>query len=183
MKKTLSIIILIIFIFSLSVTITAFNKPLAGVIIKEKTVTSQLFDFFKDRAQLPSVFNDKEKSHLVDVKNVLDLIFSVMLVSVLFLLVLLPISPKSLFYAGIISIIIIFILAVVPWSFSFTFVHKIFFKNNWVFSPDSTIISFYPVSVFQVYSLIIFSVILLFSLILIVSGINLKKFRNICLSR
>ncbi|OYT32130.1 hypothetical protein B6U93_02475 [Candidatus Woesearchaeota archaeon ex4484_78] len=183
MKTVLSIVVLVIFIFSFSIVLTAFNKPLAGVIIKEKTITSQLFDFFKDKAQLPDVFNDKEKSHLVDVKKVLDLIFSVMLVSVLFLLVLLPLNSKALFYAGIISILLVFLFAVVPWSFSFTLMHKVFFRENWMFSPDSALKSFYPDSVFYAYSIVIFSLVLLFSLFFVFLSTKLKKQGSIFWSR
>ncbi len=171
----LSIILLVLFIISFSVSITAFNKPLAKTLSEEKQ-TAQLIDFFKNKDSLPDVFNSEEKSHLIDVKNVLNFILSIALVSLLFLLIL-KLDYKTLIIAGIITILITLIIALLPWSLSFDLMHNAFFTDNWSFPADSKIISFFPESMFQSYAFIIFSIIFLLSIISIITGIVIKKYR------
>ncbi len=108
---------------------------------------------------LPAVFNERESSHLLEVRRLFYRIFTaIYVILALWFLVLLSLRDKqlvkkSLRLGSIISlsaVLTIFVFSLVSFTATFNAVHQPFFSNNsWVFPSNSLLMQLYPESFFQ----------------------------------
>ena len=161
-KKELFPIVLIIifipiFIILSNIDYIAFNEKIYSENSKD------VYSYFKENKPLISDFTPEEKSHLQDVKNLLDLnkwilkaLFLILLSSFFTLFFYFKKNIKenisiSLIYSGIITDILIIFLALISinFNFAFTLFHKIFFpQGNWMFPINSLLILTFPIEFF-----------------------------------
>ncbi len=113
--------------------------------------TKQLISYFKSNSLLTTeFFNQKEKLHLIDVKNLINKTIILFYISLVFLIVLLLINKKELqksfFYSGIFLILITTILSLFQFSPIFIKFHQIFFNNDlWLLNPETdNLINLFP---------------------------------------
>lgn len=138
-----------------------------------------------------SLFDEKEKEHLLDVKvliqNILSFLYSMIFLFFL-LLIFLALAEKTkliqnlskiFFWGGIITFLdaLLFILAI---CFNFKLIfgafHKLFFKSGtWLFSSDSALIRIYQQNFFFDITFSIVLMTLIFASISILSGLLLKN--------
>jgi integral membrane protein (TIGR01906 family) len=140
--------------------------------------TAQLFGYFRSEAQMPSVFSEKEVSHLEDVKTVFDgiNIFFVLLLILFIGLLFLTNIPTMFQRGGVYALVLLAVFAVLPFRWVFTLMHKILFpQGNWTFELGSTLIQYYPHSFWNQYYLIAGVMIVILSLLFILAGWILKK--------
>ena len=128
--------------------------------------TKQLFKYFAGTGQMPAMFNLEEKAHLKDVALVMRGAF---LLFVLVTLALLSLKQyrQSIRQGTILLLIIIALLILIPFDSLFTGFHKIVFpQGGWIFSPESTLIQFYPMKLFatSTFAIVIHSLITAFFL-------------------
>ena len=166
---------------------------------KEKTLSERdaLLDYFKNNEKIinSDFYNEKEKQHLFDVKNLMILsrtavYLSFFILVILFLLVFLKYKNDFL---EIISKIFVF-SAIVLFSFSliaffmqnyfsriFYDFHLIFFSNNlWLLNPvTDNLINLFPEKFFFDAVARIIYVVLLFGVLFFLGGIFLKNSRKI----
>ena len=164
-----------------------FNKNNVNVKDKE-LILDNLLNFFKDKNEL-KYFNEKESSHLADVKNLIDkfisvfyflIILDMLLFTILFIKykkILIKNIKKTLLYSGIltIAVILVFILLSLNFDFLFDNFHILFFAGNWLFPEDSLLIQLFPFNFFYDYFLKILINSFIISLILILISLLLKK--------
>ncbi len=131
------------------------NKSLA------QNVTISLIEYFRYDEKLETdFFNEREASHLYDVKNLIrKLVFSyyssIILMVIFFILYYKKTrdfskSLSSLLVLGSIIVILFFIiLSLIDFTFLFDKFHIIFFEDNYMFPHDSNIIMLFPESFFS----------------------------------
>ena len=125
-------------------------------------ILDNIFLFFKDKSGLDDVFNENEKSHLQDVKNLVvgvNYFFYILLSIEIILLLLLFLAYRkdiAVFFeiigfifmiTGLSIVILSLVLYIFSGSFSDMFVkfHLIFFPwGNWQFPDTSTLIKMFP---------------------------------------
>jgi|GEM_PF-485886 len=188
---TLSIMILIILIFG-SLNFMIFNKDfyhkeyikngsytnlLQDKGIQKATVdniTDNILKFFRSNTEL-QYFTSAEKSHMNDVKKLINLMQYIYYAAALLTIALffycykkykedkyefVRVLSKSLLYSSIASIILlvlIFLMAVFDFSTLFITFHYIFFpQGNWTFESSTLLISLFPEQFFFDISLRIF---------------------------
>jgi len=108
-----------------------FNKNNVNVKDKE-LILDNLLNFFKDKESL-KYFNEKESSHLADVKNLIDkfisvfyflIILDMLLFTILFIKykkILIKNIKKTLLYSGILTIAVILVFILLSLNFDFLF--------------------------------------------------------------
>ncbi len=111
-------------------------------------VTKELFDYFKGISYAPpSYFSDEEKIHLAEVREIWQWL-SIIFPAALFLWVILLVNVKDarrVFLNGsILALLLLFLIAIVPFSYSFEFFHKSLFTQAWKFPLTSALVSIYP---------------------------------------
>ncbi|VVB80776.1 Uncharacterised protein [uncultured archaeon] len=105
------------------------------------------------RGEMPEVFNAEEQSHLQDVKQLIRYGFIALLTTLLILLYCNE-WKKTAKWGTAALFAILAASAVIPFDSLFTKFHQIFFpQGNWIFAPDSTLITFYPQNFFLTYAL------------------------------
>jgi integral membrane protein (TIGR01906 family) len=130
---------------------------------------SDVLDYFKNNDKLikNNFFNDREKQHLLDVKNLINSVFSLfnylLLIFFILLIILVMITKNKknlikyisaiLTYGSILTLIKIlffFLLTKLNFTSFFTSFHKLFFpQGNWLFNPAiDKIILLYPENFF-----------------------------------
>jgi integral membrane protein (TIGR01906 family) len=117
-------------------------------------VTMHLLGYFQSREAVPSIFTEREQSHLADVKRVVQLLqYLLLLLGVLFLALLRFSDVRVVFTRGFLLVVLIaLLLAVLPFDTLFIRFHELFFpQGNWVFPADSTLIRLYPQSFFEAF--------------------------------
>lgn len=152
-----------------------------------ESINKDVLDYFnnKDETIKNDFFNEKEKSHLSDVKKLINdifYLFKLLILNFVVLLIILYFLNKNRFIkhigfgfagGGILTLLYTFFLwFAVKLSFdkTFTIFHQIFFKSNWMFSPlTNKIIILYPQNFFFdfAYDVVIRTLILAVILILI----------------
>jgi integral membrane protein (TIGR01906 family) len=137
-------------------------------------ITKNIMDYFRGRAEL-QYFTEDEKSHMSDVRHLLDLMriiyYSAIAVSIALFIylyitlkndsgVFIRILAKSLLYSSIACIAflaIVLIMCVFYFDATFTLFHLIFFpQGNWMFASSSLLITLFPEQFFMDMSLRIF---------------------------
>jgi len=197
-KNILSILLtisIIVLILASSLLLTIFDKKFYMDFEKEKNIQNKqehienLLNYFQNKdeyIQHPS-FNQREVSHLYDVKNLIkktyqtSLFFAILLISLLVYLFKTKntkIISKSLFHGGTISlgIIILIIFLFSNFHFAFTLFHKLFFaQGTWLFAQQDLLIQLFPLTFFKKILTRILITASLASLIIIAIGIKSKN--------
>ncbi|MCL4417512.1 MAG: DUF1461 domain-containing protein [Actinobacteria bacterium] len=170
-------------------------------------LTQQVFEFFKSGKEFESFklktnynyFNDDEKSHLLDVKiiinNILILFYCSLAVFLILILILYLVTkknykflrPVSLIFLISSSVFIFFILLLYFFASNFTELfenfHLIFFpQGNWAFPEGSLMITMLPFGFFYDFFFKLISTSLIIALVLFACGITgvivTKKINN-----
>ena len=142
--------------------------------------TDNLFGYYRGKNELDhNFFSDQTRSHLADVKNLLIFSQNFLLVSVLTTLILsaplifkrkVKVLANSLFFASVITIIIMILLSfgmLNAFDSFFLKFHQVLFKNDlWQFPPDDNLIKLFPVQFFYFFAQRLFVNILIFSIII-----------------
>ncbi len=140
----------------------------------------KVFLFLEGKQELAAEFTELEKSHLGDVKGVMnyaDYVFYALLAVLTVIVTLHKKNKQFLFYLldywGKFTLLIFgltTILIFLLFDAMFTLFHKIFFQQgNWQFAPDSVIIQTFPFEFFVNISRNIFLLTLIFGIIFILS--------------
>ena len=118
--------------------------------------TQQLLKHFAGQEQIPNIFNQQEKSHLEDVTLLIRLAAILLITIVIACFLLKPNWPLVIKRGTLLLILLLLAGLIVPFDTLFTTFHKIFFpQGNWMFSPESTLIQFYPATFFIAYAVAI----------------------------
>ncbi len=123
-------------------------------------LTINVLDYLNSKGNLTSDFNEREISHMKDVKNLMNSlkIIFIVSISILFILVIFMFlyNYKNfsrflsiyLMYGSAVSIILTIIsaiLSLISFDILFTIFHNLFFSgNSWLFNPADTIINIFP---------------------------------------
>lgn len=109
----------------------------------------------KIQGQTGQVFGQKEKQHMIDVKELFEKGFSVRNISVLIVILavfmLFKVSDntkkdiyKSIFYSSVLSLIVTILLVIfikIDFDKYFTYFHKVFFNNElWLLNPETDVL-------------------------------------------
>lgn len=127
----------------------------SGLFFSAKETNSLVIDYFTDDNKgliNLDVFDEKEKQHLLDVKLLIERVFTFLFFSLVLFFVMLYYNikfknniNKALMYGGLITVAIPFALYYIPFGTFFTAFHNIFFtEGSWIFSPGSALIQIYP---------------------------------------
>jgi integral membrane protein (TIGR01906 family) len=193
MKKSTIVILLFTITFVLSIFLSStkyvvfnhdfYKKEFAKHNVYDKIynadeISEKIIGFFNNNNDLPLVFNNKETSHLKDVKQLIKkgniLLISLSLMNIILLSLLLYYKKslkKIIIYPTIVTFIIPIPLILLNFSNLFIKFHLIFFlQGTWTFVYDSLIIQLFSQNFFYdaMISIIIFSV--LFILIIFFSS-------------
>ncbi len=119
--------------------------------------TKQLFKYFEGRAEMPEIFNAEERSHLADVKHVLNYAYYLLEFFAIVLIFCMMDNWKKIIKYGTLLLLALLLFAYfIPFEAFFTYFHKIVFpQGNWQFPADSTLIQFYPGTFFALYAIAI----------------------------
>ena len=116
--------------------------------------TMQLLGYFQGNAEIPTIFDRNEQSHLADVKQVISLLrwVSLALLAV-FLLLLFKADTGAAFTKGFTLLIALVLLsALIPFGTVFSYFHKMLFaEGTWLFPANSMLILLYPETFFQAF--------------------------------
>ncbi|MEK6862595.1 MAG: TIGR01906 family membrane protein [Nanoarchaeota archaeon] len=146
-----------------------------------------LINYIKDREQLNNFFNEKEKLHMKDVKNLIQKIFLLFYTSLILTILLLiyfiytknyKIILNSIFLSSLSTIIItlILFLSLLNFNIAFTKFHLIIFSNNlWQLNSETdNLINLFPLEFFYDITKQIIINILISSFILIILTLIIK---------
>jgi len=108
--------------------------------------TKQLLQYFKYHSEMPSLFAADEKAHLADVRNLLTYAYYVLeFLAITVTFCMLANWRKVIKWGSALLVLILLFAFLIPFDTFFTYFHKILFpQGNWMFSADSTLITFYP---------------------------------------
>ncbi len=193
--SVLLIFSIIIIILTSSLLITIFDKKFYLNFEKEKNNQSKqehvenLLNYFQNNNKYiqDNSFNQREISHLYDVKNLIQktystlLFFLILSISLLFYLFKtknIKIITNSLIYGGTISLGIIILIIILFSNFNFAFneFHTFFFKSGtWLFNQQDLLIQLFPITFFKKILTRILITSSLTSLVLIAVGIKSKN--------
>lgn len=167
--KILFVISLVLLIITLNIKLLALNfdfykKEFSKLNVYEKIPDANkpalnLINYYKNKEELNNFFNDKEKLHLKDVKELIRkgnlLFYSSLVLSVLLLIYFIYTKNyKTIYSSFLISslILIIFILVIFLTNFQDLFIkfHLLVFNNNlWQLNPDKdNLINLFPLQFF-----------------------------------
>lgn len=131
--------------------------------------TDELFLFFENNGQLDKTFyTENEISHMNDVKilikkfttayyvSIILLIFSMIVIYNISRKEMLDFVLKSLFYSGVISLVLILLFFILSFSSVFDNFHRIFFTGNYTFPYDSHLIMMFNEQFFMLFAQKIF---------------------------
>jgi len=146
------------------------------------TTTVHVLDYFHGKVPVPTLFNTAERSHLADVKRVINTLEWLAPFLFLIWLAVLPFTElNTVLVRGFqILLLIVFLLVLIPFDTVFTHFHQVFFpQGNWMFPADSMLILLYPASFFQAFFTQILALTLVFSSVFAVFGrISLVQHNN-----
>jgi integral membrane protein (TIGR01906 family) len=151
MEKKVVLFVSVLFVF-----LALFSYKLVLLTFSYGGEQLDVVKYVQGRGQLSGGFNEREVSHLADVKAVMfwfDILFLMSFVGVLFLgWMRHNLLGSGLFYGGVTLIIFVLFVGVLS-LFSFNWVfdmfHRLFFvSGSWLFAEDSKIIQLFPLSFF-----------------------------------
>jgi integral membrane protein (TIGR01906 family) len=148
-------------------------------------ISDSIIDFFQDKEELYNQFNEKETSHMNDVKilinkaNNLLFIFSIILIVIFSVLLFYNKNVNKLIIsAGIIGLLLPIPFLLFDFSNLFTKFHLIFFpQGNWQFPLESLLIQLFPKQFFYDAVILIVLKTSIFSILLIILGFYLVNKR------
>ncbi len=154
-----SALLFTIFIFLFSFHSLLYNEYfIHGQLEKHSTPSSyeptkKLISFFQSSEKnIPDVFSDeKEISHLYDVKKIINISTWILFFSFLFVFIYFAFvkSFKFIFLGSFFVLFVSLFLMIAPFTNLFSVFHSFLFKSgSWIFSAESTLITFYPESFF-----------------------------------
>lgn len=155
--------------------------------------TLNIVDYLKNNAELSSEFNEREISHMKDVKSLTYNIVAIYVITLVILVAVILLTffynrkrfkeflSLMLIYGGFFSLaflIVILILAKLNFDFLFDIFHKIFFeKDTYLFSGNDLLIRLFPGNFFYDISFLIFSTALIASAAAVLVGFIIRKFK------
>lgn len=155
-KHLLFIIIpLLIFLFSFKLLIfnygfyeKQFDNNLDREFVKGNVLN--LFDYFKDKGELNDNFNEREKLHLEDVKNLINkanILFYILLIMFIISIIYFIYTKDfkairfNLIAGGCLTLLFILILVLFDFSDLFLKFHYLIFNNNlWMLNPETDLL-------------------------------------------
>ena len=202
--KILFVISLVLLIITLSFKLYIFNfdlyqKEFIKYNIYEKIPDADknalnLINFMNNKEELNDFYNEDEKLHLQDVKELyknLNLIFYITLIlTILFLIYFIYNKNFKMIYSSfLISSLILFIIILMFFVFDFNYLfekfHEIVFRNDlWQLNPDKdNLINLFPEQIQynitkKIFANVLFSAIILLILDLIIRFKVIKRFLN-----
>ena len=198
MRKIIIIVLIISFVFSLYLASTEYLIHNKDFYEKEFTkhniydrvynadeISEKLIGFFKEENNLPLSFNEKEKSHLEDVKKLIDngkgLLVFLSLLNIILISIILSNDnlKKILISSGVFAIILPIPFLLFSFSNIFTKFHLILFpQGNFQFPLDSLLIQLFPQEFFydSLINIVLNSSI--FAIILILMGFFSSRFSS-----
>lgn len=191
-------IVLLILFFSFSLIIFNFNfyeKEFEKYNIYDKlgkeevdNVTIELINYFKGRGELKSeIFSEKEKLHLLDVKNLIRKSFLFFYFVLISFILLLGYSfykkdrniGKYFIFGGLLAFLltlIVLLLIKINFDFLFTQFHYLAFDNElWLLSEKDILINLFPAGFFYDFMIRIFFSNCFFAFIFIIFGMLFNK--------
>lgn len=154
--------------------------------------TNEIFLFFKNKALLDDKFySENEISHMQDVKSLIKTFFIIYYLSIIFLIIIYfsvyyfykdelnLFLLKSLFFSGILSLLLIALFFTMSFTSLFENFHKLFFTGNYTFSYESNLIKMFSESFFTMFAKTIFLISGIKAIILStigVYGLNKKNY-------
>jgi|SRR3989344_3668390 len=195
--KIIFIVSLVLLIISLNFKLLALNfnfykKEFSKLNVYEKIPDADkqalnLINYHNNKEELSNFFNDKEKLHLQDVKNLfqkLSLMFYISLILSIILLAYFIYTKKykiiyfSFLIVGILIfiLIILFLIPLTNFDKTFTQFHLILFSNNlWQFNPETdNLVNLFPLQFFYDITKQIIINTIISSFILIILALILK---------
>lgn len=119
--------------------------------------TRQLLQYFEHKAEMPAIFATDEQAHLADVKHLLSYTYYILeLLAIIVTFCMLDNWRKVIKWGSALLALLLLFTFFIPFDVFFTNFHKIFFpQGNWMFSADSTLITFYPTAFFMQFGIAI----------------------------
>ncbi len=184
MNRQKGLPVLFCFIFPLLVLLFSYRITLAMTNLTENQ--QQVIDYLQNDAPLTLPYTAEERSHLEDVKdvmNVVDYFFYGIALVVLGTLFLFRHYQKDfhqlLWYSGLTTIgiiLLIGILSLLSFNGLFTLFHQLFFpQGNWQFPAESLLIQTFPLDFFITISSRIFLTTLILGSLFILLSFILKR--------
>ncbi len=160
MKTITGIIVFPIFCILLSFFVLITDPAFTLLLMKNPDSiqpTRQLLRYFEGHAGVPEIFDAQEKAHLADVKKVIQYAFAVLVILGALLYICANGDTKKIATWGTLLLTSLIVLSVIiPFDTLFTSFHRLLFpQGNWMFAPDSTLITFYPLNFFVSYGIAI----------------------------
>lgn len=158
--------------------------------IESKQLTSQTIDYLNYNGELPQEMTDNEKSHMEDVRRLFNLQREIFFTSMFFMTITLmgifmyfenykKKALKRILFAPIYLLAVmigLFIIISFNFQFFFSAFHQLFFpQGNYLFPIDSMLLTLFSAKFFFYEAIIIFSQIILLSIICIALRILLFK--------
>jgi len=151
------IMILTSIILALFLIISAYKISLLST--KLSADQQKVFDFLRNKADLPEDYTTSEKSHLLDVKKVMqktDYVFYFVFFISAFIIIYYyknkQMLKEILYYSGFITLTIIVIILlgiIINFNFMFEIFHLLLFpQGNWQFPLESLLIRTFPLDFF-----------------------------------
>ncbi len=160
MKTILAIIIFPIFCLLLSFYVLTTDPVFTYLLLENSESiepTKQVFSHFDGKTELPDVFNEGEKSHLIDVRRRIHYAYYLLdFLTIILVYCMIGNSQKVIKTGTILLLIILLMASIIPFEKIFTMFHQIAFpQGNWMFPAGSKLINFYPTAFFANYSIAI----------------------------
>lgn len=194
MKRLLFCVVLVIFVLLFNFRLIVFDSDFYSEEFEKLGVyesfprqialenTKELLDYLDSNGELEGdFFNDREKDHLEDVKELINLAFIVFYVCLALVVFLLVSGRKEigrfLFVGGISLSSVVILLYLIPFEYLFLLFHLIGFSNDlWLLNPlTDNLINLFPLGFFQDFVVKVFLRSLLVGVGLVLVGFFLKK--------
>ncbi len=119
--------------------------------------TRQLLQYFQHKSEMPAIFTVDEQAHLRDVSQLLSYAYYILgLLVVVVTFCMFENWRKVIRWGSALLVLLLLLAFFIPFDIFFTNFHKIFFpQGNWMFSADSTLITFYPTVFFMQFGIAI----------------------------
>ena len=129
-------------------------------------------------------FNEKERTHLNDVKSLINQAMYLLYISIFLLIILLILNLKNLsrifLVSGLLIIFFILISLFINFDYFFILFHKISFRNDlWLLNPETdNLIKLFSIGFFKDFLIRIGINSFVFALFLVMDGLLLRRFEK-----